>query len=90
MNLARSATEFYKKAFCPREVYRSLQPTGAGLHVHPRIGESLVIVADDNLPREKGRLEAHYSIASPRPSCSLPRPRNDFGTSSTITNTTLR
>jgi PhnB protein len=63
---ASGAVEFYKKAFGAREVYRSSQPTGTGLHIHLRIGESLVIVSDDNLPRDKGRLEAHYRIASPR------------------------
>lgn len=63
---ASGAAEFYKKAFGAREVYRSLQPTGTGLHVHLRIAESLVIVSDDNLPKDKSRLEAHYSITSPQ------------------------
>lgn len=63
---AEGAVEFYKKAFGAREVYRSPQPTGKGLHIHLRIGRSLLIVSDDDQSRDKSRLEAHYSISSPK------------------------
>jgi PhnB protein len=63
---AAGAVEFYKAAFGAREVYRSTQPTGIGLHVHLRIGQSLVIVSDDDQSRDTRRLEAHYRISSPK------------------------
>jgi PhnB protein len=63
---AVGAVEFYKNAFGAREVYRSAQPTGRGLHIHLRIGQSLVIVSDDDQSRDQHRLEAHYRISSPK------------------------
>ena len=63
---AEGAAEFYKSAFGAREVYRSPQPTGRGVHIHLRIGQSLVIVSDDDQSRDKNRLEAHYKISSPK------------------------
>src|SRR6185437_7579955 len=62
---AAGAVEFYKAAFGAREVYRSTQPTGIGIH-HLRIGQSLVIVSDDDQSRDRRRLEAHYRISSPK------------------------
>lgn len=63
---AEGAAEFYKNAFGAREVYRSTQPTGIGLHIHLCIGKSLVIVSDDDQSRDQTRLEAHYRISSPK------------------------
>jgi PhnB protein len=63
---AAGASKFYSRAFGAREVYRSKQPDGCGLHIHLRIADSLVIVSDDNSPRDKKRIEAHYKISSPQ------------------------
>jgi uncharacterized glyoxalase superfamily protein PhnB len=63
---AEGAAEFYRAAFGAREIYRSPQPAGNGLHIHLRIGRSLVIVSDDDQSRDPSRLEAHYRISSPR------------------------
>lgn len=43
---AAGAADFYNRAFGAKEVYRSRQPDGRGLHVHLRIADSLIIVSD--------------------------------------------
>src|ERR1041384_4238374 len=63
---AEEAAEFYKVAFGAKEIYRSPQPMGNGLHIHLRIASSLVIVSDDDANRDNSRSEARHKIASPK------------------------
>lgn len=61
---AGEAAAFYQRAFAAREVYRSRQPSGEGVHIHLRIADSLVIVSD-RTNFDRGSIDAHNRITSP-------------------------
>lgn len=61
---AAGAADFYNRAFGAKEVYRSRQPDGRGLHVHLRIADSLIIVSDMT-NYERSSIDAQNRIAPP-------------------------
>jgi PhnB protein len=43
------AIEFYKQAFGADVLYRAPMPSGVGVHAQLRIGDSVVLISDENL-----------------------------------------
>ncbi len=63
---ASVAADFYKRAFGAEELYRSALPGGMGLHVHLRIGETLVMVTSEMPPHSGDEISNQVVLRSPQ------------------------
>jgi PhnB protein len=62
---AAQAAEFYQRAFGAVELYRSPLPGGMGLHIHLRIGETLVMVTSETPPDSSDEIYDQVVLRSP-------------------------
>jgi PhnB protein len=58
----KKAIAFYTKAFGATLVYESVMPDGKGIHAHLRIGQSLILVTDEQPPSPDGMM---LGVAAP-------------------------
>lgn len=61
---AAEALDFYKRAFGAEALFRSPSPSGAGEHIHLRIGKSLVQLSTEEPAQRSERIEGAL-LASP-------------------------
>jgi PhnB protein len=52
----RRAVEFYTRAFGAAVLYESPMPGGNGIHVHLRVGQSMIMVTDERPPSPDGMM----------------------------------
>jgi PhnB protein len=64
---ANAAVDFYRRALGATELYRSPLPGGMGVHVHLRIGHTMVMVTEEVPPRpDEAELHKHVVLKSPQ------------------------
>ena len=66
---AEQALDFYKRAFGAKELFRSKLPYGDGLHIHMRIGETMVMLTDEMPPNEENDGHFQVNLGSPQTLC---------------------
>ena len=52
----RKAIEFYMRAFGAVVLYESEMPHGAGIHAHLQVGQTMIMITDEQPPSPKGMM----------------------------------